>query len=76
VTRRSLARRAIVGVDTHKDVHVAVALDQDGRVMADRLAPSTQRGCSDLHRWAAQLAPAVEFAIEGTGRMERAYHAI
>jgi transposase len=55
-----------IGVDTHKDVHVAVALDAFGGQL-DRLEiPTTSAGYRRLLSWAQELgAPA--FAIEGTG---------
>lgn len=67
MAKESLPRVAIVGVDTHKDVHVAVAVDQDGRVLDHREVGTTQRGFTALYEWAIELAPDVRFAIEGTG---------
>jgi transposase len=63
----SVPRAVIVGVDTHKDMHVAVAVDQDGRVVDRRQVATTERGCAVLREWAVQLAPTVQFAVEGTG---------
>lgn len=37
----------IVGVDTHKDTHVAVAIDPLGRRLADQTVNTDQPGCSD-----------------------------
>ena len=34
----------VVGADTHKDVHVAVALDRLGRRLAVRVFPATDAG--------------------------------
>jgi len=57
----------VVGVDTHKDEHVAVALDQLGaRLGAHRVATTTQ-GYADLERWANNLGKVRTFGIEGTG---------
>ncbi len=67
MTRDSVPRAIIVGVDTHKDVHVAVAVDRDGRVVDHREVSTTQAGCVALREWATQLAPVVQFAVEGTG---------
>jgi transposase len=67
MTRISVPRAVIVGVDTHKDVHVAVAVDQDGRLVGRQQVKTTQQGCAALHNWAVQLAPYVRFAVEGTG---------
>ena len=36
------------GVDTHKDVHVAAALDGVGRVMGTESFPATAAGYSEL----------------------------
>ena len=45
-----------VGVDTHKDVHVAVALDQLGRRLDTVEIPTTADGYAALHDWAASRA--------------------
>jgi transposase len=67
MTTSSLAQEVIVGVDTHKDVHVAVAIDVNGRRLGEHLVPTTERGCVELHRWALGLAPRVCYGVEGTG---------
>ena len=55
-----------IGVDTHKDVHVAVALDALGGQLDSREIPTTPAGYRRLLSWAQELGvPA--FAIEGTG---------
>jgi transposase len=55
-----------IGVDTHKEVHVAVALDACGAQLDSREIPTTPAGYRRLLSWAQELgAPA--FAIEGTG---------
>lgn len=60
-------RRAIVGVDTHKHSHVAVALDElGGRVGAQRFSADSA-GYQGLIDWAAGLGREVTFGIEGTG---------
>ncbi len=59
--------RLVVGVDTHKDEHVAVAIDQLGvRLGEHRLATST-RGYAGLERWASGHGDVQGFGIEGTG---------
>ena len=67
MTTSSLAQEVIVGVDTYKDVHVAVAIDVNGRRLGEHLVPTTERGCVELHRWALGLAPRVCYGVEGTG---------
>src|SRR3954462_14482721 len=55
-----------VGVDTHKDTHVAVALDALGVELGSREIAATAAGYRSLLCWAQELGmPA--FAVEGTG---------
>jgi transposase len=55
-----------IGVDTHKEVHVAVALGALGAQLDSREVPTTPAGYRSLLSWAQELGvPA--FAIEGTG---------
>ena len=55
-----------VGVDTHKDVHVAVALDALGVRLDSREIAATAAGYRSLLCWAQEFGvPA--FTIEGTG---------
>jgi hypothetical protein len=42
----------ILGVDTHVDLHVAVALDQLGRRLREITVPTSTRGYARLLRWA------------------------
>ncbi|WP_184840554.1 IS110 family transposase [Allocatelliglobosispora scoriae] len=61
-------RRVVIGVDTHKYVHVAVALDDIGGRLDDRSFPADRAGYEQLIDWAADLgARRLIFAIEGTG---------
>ena len=58
----------VVGVDTHKDEHVAVALDGLGGVIGDPLTiPATNDGYAELLDWALALGPVHVFAVEGCG---------
>jgi transposase len=57
----------VVGVDTHKDVHVAVVLDRLGRRLAVREFPATDAGNTQLARWLAGLGPVTDAGVEGTG---------
>jgi transposase len=57
----------VVGVDTHKDVHVAVALDRLGRHLAVREFPATDAGNAQLAGWLAELGPVTDAGVEGTG---------
>jgi transposase len=55
-----------VGVDTHKEVHVAVALDALGVELDSREIAATAAGYRSLLCWAQELGVPV-FAVEGTG---------
>ena len=57
----------IIGVDTHKATHVAVAIDTNGSRMAAFSAPATAKGYLALENWARALGDITSFGIEGTG---------
>jgi transposase len=58
----------IVGVDTHKDQHVAVAIDGLGGRVGDPLEiAATNEGYSELLAWALSLGRVHVFAVEGCG---------
>jgi transposase len=57
----------IVGVDTHKHVHVAVAIDLLGAQLAAHSATADRAGYAELVAWARTLGTIEAFGIEGTG---------
>jgi transposase len=59
--------RVTVGVDTHRDLHVAVALDQLGRRLGAFEVPTTGAGYDALVEWAQSLGELEAFGVEGTG---------
>jgi len=63
----SRAAHVVVGVDTHKDEHVAVAVDQLGVRLCEHRVVTTTQGYADLERWATGLGEVSAFGIEGTG---------
>lgn len=63
----TVAPQVTVGVDSHKDVHVAAAVDHLGRVLGTTWVPTTTRGAAQLLRWATRLGTVQRFGIEGTG---------
>lgn len=67
MTEPSLAQRVVVGVDTHKHNHVAVAIDALGRVLGSRSVRATEHEYGALHGWAQRLSADVVYGIEGTG---------
>jgi transposase len=61
-------RRVVIGVDTHKYIHVAVALDANGGVIDSRSFAADSGGYIQLIEWAVAFdAGLLTFAIEGTG---------
>jgi transposase len=56
-----------VGVDTHTDCHVGVALDQFGRRLGTRSVPTTPAGFAALLAWARDFGVVEQIGIEGTG---------
>jgi transposase len=56
----------VLGVDTHLDLHVTVALDQLGRRLGELTVPTTTRGYERLLRWAEGFGPVGCAGVEGT----------
>lgn len=63
---RGEAMPLVVGVDTHKDVHVARAKDTLGRLLGERSVPATAPGFRELLAWARALGEVTSFGVEGT----------
>ena len=59
--------RVTVGVDTHTDQHVGVALDQFGRRLGTRSVPTTPAGFATLLAWTGGFGVIERIGIEGTG---------
>ena len=57
----------IVGIDTHKHVHAAVAIDALGARLGATTVPVGERGYRVLEAWARSLGPIRAFGVEGTG---------
>jgi transposase len=57
----------IIGIDTHKATHVAVAIDTQGARLAALSIPANTKGYSELERWSRSLGNVLAFGIEGTG---------
>ena len=56
----------VLGVDTHLDVHVAVALDGLGRRLGELAVPTTEKGGEDLISWAEGFGRVRGVGVEGT----------
>jgi transposase len=59
--------RVTVGVDTHTDQHVAVALGPQGQHLGTRSFLSTPEGFAKLLAWASEFGQVEQVGIEGTG---------
>ena len=59
------ARMITIGVDAHKRVHVAVAVDDDGRELDQWRGPNSVAGWHDLQTWARPHGPQRQWGIEG-----------
>ncbi len=56
----------VLGVDTHLDFHVAVALDGLGRRLGELTVPTTEKGYQSLVSWAEGFGPVRCAGVEGT----------
>ena len=61
------ARTVIVGVDTHKYVHIAVAIDSWGIRLRDQAFVADSGGYQALITWAETHGRIEAFGVEGTG---------
>ena len=59
--------QVVIGVDTHQDQHVAVAIDRLGVRLGEHRVPATTYGYAELERWSRNLGRVRTFGIEGTG---------
>lgn len=57
----------VVGVDTHKHLHVAAAMDTIGGILATLTIPTDTGGFRQLLTWAEGFGRILAFGIEGTG---------
>jgi transposase len=57
----------VVGVDTHKHTHMAVALSANGGWLGSLKLDAKRSGYQELMSWAAEFGSRPVFAVEGTG---------
>ena len=55
------------GVDTHRDCHVAAAVDTAGRVLGTAPFPADAAGFEELGGWLRSQGRVVRVGVEGTG---------
>ncbi|MDP8961939.1 MAG: transposase [Actinomycetota bacterium] len=58
---------AVLGVDMHKDTHVAIVLDEFGRVQVASSFGTSDRDNHALISWAQAHGPITRAGVEGTG---------
>ena len=63
--------RVMIGVDSHKATHTAVAVDQVGKQVAVKKVRANTAGHLQLLQWAAQFSDGVEFALEDCRHLTR-----
>lgn len=61
------SNEVVIGVDTHKQAHVAVAVTRLGARLAACQVSADQQGYAELVAWGRNLGVVVAFAVEGTG---------
>ena len=59
----SPAVQVIIGVDTHLEEHVAVAIDRQGIRLGECRAPANTHGYSELERWSRDKGEIDAFGI-------------
>ena len=64
--RQDVEVAVILGVDTHLDFHVAVAVDHLGRRLGESSVPTTVKGYERLLIWAEDFGPVRCAGVEGT----------
>ena len=57
----------VIGVDTHKHIHVAAVMDSIGGVLATLTIATDTAGFKQLLEWASSFGKIIAFGIEGTG---------
>ena len=57
----------VIGVDTHKHVHVAAVMDTIGGILDTLTIPTDTGGFQQLLDWASSFGRVLAFGIEGTG---------
>lgn len=60
----------VIGIDSHKRTHTAVAVDGTGRKLAEKTLPATSAGHLELVRWAARFAERT-WALEDCRHLSR-----
>lgn len=57
----------VIGVDTHKHIHVAAVMDSVGGILATLTIAADTAGFRQLLEWASGFGKIIAFGVEGTG---------
>ena len=57
----------VIGVDTHKEIHVAAAVDWQGTLVGEECFPTTRQGYRLLESWARSLGDVLRVGVECSG---------
>lgn len=60
-------RHVVGGVDTHKDLHVAAVVDEQGRLLATASFAMTRQGYRQMLTWMRSFGTVKRVGIESTG---------
>ena len=66
-TQATCSGHVVIGVDTHKHVHVAAVMDSIGGILATLTIATDTAGYRQLLEWAKTFGKIIAFGIEGTG---------
>ena len=59
--------QVVIGVDTHKEIHVAAAVDWQGTLVGEECFPTTRQGYRLLESWARSLGDVLRVGVECSG---------
>lgn len=57
----------VIGIDTHKHIHVAAVMDTVGGILATLTITTDTAGFKQLLEWSSSFGKVIAFGIEGTG---------
>lgn len=59
--------QVVIGVDTHKEIHVAAAVDWQGTLISEECFATTRQGYRQLGGWARFLGEVLRVGVECSG---------
>lgn len=65
--RRPRQGQVFIGVDAHREIHVAAAVDWQGALVGEECLPATRQGCRLLESWARSLGDVLRVGVECSG---------